>query len=102
MDDPSEGFSGQEPIEPGEPVYDRDGRLVGHVVSFTDEGFEVETGVDDEGVADEELPGQKFGEGYLMWQCDECGEMGEIEDGLPESCPNCDAPRELISEVRED
>lgn len=92
----------QRPIEPGEQVYDRDGRLVGRVVGVTDEGFQVETGVDGEGIADEELPGQKFGEGYLMWRCHGCGEMGEIEDGLPESCPNCGVSRELISEVRED
>lgn len=90
-----------ESIEPGEPVYTKAGQLVGRVSGFTDDGFEVETGASD-GVDQEEIPGQEFGEGYLMWQCGECGEMGELEDSIPSSCPNCDAPREALSEVRED
>ncbi|WP_255196171.1 DUF7130 family rubredoxin-like protein [Halorarius litoreus] len=44
----------------------------------------------------EEVPGQSFGEGYLMWRCGECGEMGDLEDGFPETCPNCDAPKEEL------
>jgi rubrerythrin len=90
-------------IEPGETVYDDDGRSVGRVSGLTEEGFEVEQFDDDPETADEEsIPGQEFGEGYLMWRCGECGEMGEIEDGIPEECPNCGAPEEAISGVRED
>ena len=88
-------------IEPGARVYDGDGRLLGHVSSRTDDGFEVES-IDADGKDTEELPGQEFGEGYLMWRCDECGEMGDIEDGMPERCPACGAPREAIGKVRED
>lgn len=89
------------PIEPGEEVYDESGRLLGFVSSLTEDGFETETidAGDDHG---EELPGQEFGEGHLMWRCTECGEMGQIEDGLPESCPNCGAEKEALTEVVED
>ncbi|MGB9933417.1 DUF7130 family rubredoxin-like protein [Haloarcula amylolytica] len=93
-----------EAIEPGEYVYTKTGQLVGRVSGFTTDGFEVETVETNarDGVDQEEIPGQEFGEGYLMWQCGECGEMGELEDSIPSTCPNCDAPREALSEVRED
>lgn len=90
-----------ESVDPGEPVYGNDGRLLGRISSLTDDGFEVET-ADGDGIDQEELPGQKFGGGFLMWRCGECGEMGDLDDDIPESCPNCDAPREAISEVQED
>jgi rubrerythrin len=88
-------------IEPGELVYDSNSQPVGRVSGLTDEGFEAEAIAPDESEV-EELPGQEFGEGYLMWRCDECGEMDELDEGLPESCPNCSAPREAISAVQED
>lgn len=88
-------------IEPGELVYDSERRLVGRVSGLTDDGFEAEE-VDPTGSEVEELPGQEFGEGYLMWECAECGEMGELDEGLPEACPNCNAPTEAISAVQED
>lgn len=92
-----------ESIEPGEAVYDREGRLLGRVTGLTDEGFEIETvDRDDPDRVDEEIPDGTFGEGYLMWRCLECGEMGELDEGLPESCPNCGAPREDLTEVTED
>lgn len=91
-------------IEPGESVYTQTGQLVGRVSGLTSDGFEVETVETDasDGADQEEIPGQEFGEGYLMWQCGECGEMGELDDSIPSSCPNCDAPKEALSEVRED
>jgi len=88
-------------VDPGEQVYDSDGRLLGHVSGLTDGGFEVETV--DPGETDlEEVPGQEFGEGYLMWRCGECGEMGELENGMPGSCPACGAPEEAVAAMRED
>ncbi|MFW5905483.1 MAG: DUF7130 family rubredoxin-like protein [Halorhabdus sp.] len=88
-------------IEPGELVYDSNRQVVGRVSGLTDAGFEAEAIAPDESEV-EELPGKEFGEGYLMWRCGDCGEMGELEEGLPESCPNCDAPREAITAVEED
>lgn len=88
-------------IEPGELVYDGSNRVVGRVSGLTDDGFEAEASVSDESDV-EELPGKEFGEGYLMWRCSECGKMDELEHGLPESCPDCGAPKEAISAVEED
>jgi len=88
-------------IEPGEPVYDSDGQLLGRVSGLTENGFEAET-VGPNETEEEVVPGQEFGEGYLMWRCGECGEMDRIKDGIPESCPACGAPREAIAEVVED
>jgi hypothetical protein len=96
--------TGDEPLEPGEYVYTKAGQLAGRVSGVTADGFEIETIETDarDGVDQEEIPGKEFGEGYLMWQCEECGEMGELDDGIPAACPSCDAPREALSEVRED
>jgi rubrerythrin len=88
-------------IGPGTPVHDSDGQLLGHVTNLTNDGFEVKF-ADSEENTGEELPGQEFGEGYLMWRCTECGEMGELEDGIPDSCPSCGAPREALINAQED
>lgn len=90
-----------ETIEPGETVYDSDDRVLGRVTGFTERGFEVEP-VDRDDAESEELPGKEFGEGYLMWRCTECGEMGDLEHGMPGSCPSCGAPEEAVTAVRED
>jgi len=107
-------------IESGDTVYDDDGRVLGIVTDFTDEGFAVEVieagpsvtksdtssaeDSDEAGNEDtEDIPGKDFGEGYLMWRCEDCGEMGELEDdGIPEECPNCGAPKEHIHMAQED
>ncbi len=99
MDEQSRGHD--ESIEPGEIVYDSDLQPVGRVSGLTDDGFEAEV-VNVDGNELEELPGKAFGEGYLMWRCVECGEMDELDDGMPESCPNCGAPQEAITAVEED
>lgn len=95
-------------VERNEEIFTNDGTLVGVVGDVTEDGFEVETVADasvehgDGTVSEEENPGQEFGEGYIMWRCTECGEMGELEDGLPEECPSCGAPKEAIAKQRED
>lgn len=99
MDDQNQVYGAS--IDPGELLYDSDGRPVGRVSGLTDDGYEVEA-VDPDGSDIEELPGQEFGEGFLMWRCGDCGEMDELDEGLPESCPSCGAPREAISVVQED
>ena len=117
------------PIETGAVVYDHEGNELGVIDGLTSEGFEVVTeveieSVDDEGhaeVADtdaeseqaaktnqenletseqEHNPGQEFGEGYIMWRCTDCGEMGELDDGLPTECPNCGS--EEVEKWKED
>lgn len=76
---------------PGQVVYDNQGNALGRIQGFTEHGFTVSV---HEHVSLEHEPGQGFGEGYLMWRCAQCGEMGELEKGIPESCPNCGAPEE--------
>ncbi|PSQ49626.1 hypothetical protein BRD19_03305 [Halobacteriales archaeon SW_7_65_23] len=93
--------SPDELVEPGEYVFNENGQLVGQVNAITQSGFEIEM-VEPEGENIEELPGQKFGEGYLMWRCGECGEMGELKEGIPDECPACGAPEEALSAMRED
>jgi len=104
MADESQASVDPEVIEPGEPVFDRNGKLLGSVAGATEDGFEVETVDPDHpgGVDQKEIPGQEFGEGYLMWRCGECGEMGELDDNLPESCPSCGAPKEDLMYWTED
>jgi len=78
-----------EPITPGETVYDEDGQVLGQVSGYTTDGFEVKIGEGGSASGDdaETIPGQEFGEGYLMWRCSECGEMGDLGSGMPDTCP---------------
>ncbi|WP_254280455.1 DUF7130 family rubredoxin-like protein [Haloarcula marina] len=46
--------------------------------------------------------GHTFGEAELMWRCTNCGEMGELDGGVPDTCPNCDAERERLMYWTED
>jgi len=101
-------------IESGDTVYDDDGRVLGIVTEFTDDGFAVEVvqaGADVTQSRDasaaaetdtEDIPGKDFGEGYLMWRCEDCGEMDDLDDGIPEECPSCGAPKEHIHMAQED
>lgn len=105
-------MSDETTIENGQTVYTEDGDELGIVTGATTDGFTVSVNEDVEyrseevesttgaggATADEESeeidaeehdPGHEFGEGYIMWRCEECGEMGELADGLPEECPNC-------------
>ena len=95
-------------VQRNEEIFNDDGTLVGVVGDATEEGFTVETVADatvehgDGAMSEEDEPGQEFGGGYIMWRCTECGEMGELEDGLPGECPNCGAPKEALAKQRED
>lgn len=88
-------------LEPGEEVYDRRGRAVARITGMTDNGYEIEA-IEESEADGEEMPGPDFGEGYLMWRCTECGEMGELDDGMPETCPECGAKKEALTGVVED
>jgi len=78
-------------------VYDEDGQVLGQVSGYTTDGFEVKIGEGGSASGDdaETIPGQEFGEGYLMWRCSECGEMGDLGSGMPDTCPECGAPEEV-------
>lgn len=91
------------PIELGETVYNDDGDALGVINRFSTEGFEVSI-TDDDDVADEQEhePGKEFGEGYLVWRCDDCGEVGELEGGFPDECPSCGAPKNALVRKQED
>lgn len=86
----------------GATVYDDEGRPLGTVRGFDDDGFVVTTR---EGVSamsiEHERAGHEFGEAELMWECGVCGEMGDIDE-LPGACPNCGAERTEVFYVIED
>ena len=116
-------------IEDGATVYTEDGAELGVITGSTTDGFAVSVNEEVEYVAreiesdeaeraggeeeteaieeesrgiepQESDPGPAFGEGFLMWRCDDCGEMGELEEGLPETCPNCGS--EAVNKWKED
>jgi ABC-type ATPase with predicted acetyltransferase domain len=86
----------------GTTVYTEDGRALGTVRGFDEDGFFVTTR---EGIAslsvEHERAGHEFGEAELMWRCTQCGEMGDVE-AMPDSCPNCGAPKEELYYWTED
>ena len=87
----------------GQSIYDEDGNELGQVRGFDQAGFFVTTreGVEARTV-EHARSGKEFGEANLMWRCMECGEMGEIEGGLPEACPDCGTGREDLMYWTED
>ena len=90
-------------IGPGQTVYDDDGNALGTVRGFDTDGFFVTTRDGIESLSVEHVTsGQSFGEAELMWRCTECGEMGEISDGLPGTCPNCGTEKENLMYWTED
>jgi rubrerythrin len=90
-------------VDLGQSVYDEDGTKLGQVRGFDEGGFFVTTRDGVEGLSIEHArSGHEFGEAELMWRCTECGEMGEIGDGIPENCPNCGTSKEAIMYWTED
>ncbi|WP_049928876.1 DUF7130 family rubredoxin-like protein [Halopiger goleimassiliensis] len=90
-------------VRSGQLVYDENGDALGRVRSFEQSGFFVTTREGAEGMSVEHArSGHEFGEAHLMWRCMECGEMGGIDDGLPQQCPNCDTERENLMYWTED
>ena len=87
----------------GQSIYDEDGNELGQVRGFDQAGFFVTTreGVEARTV-EHARSGKEFGEANLMWRCMECGEMGEIEGGLPDACPGCGTEREDLMYWTED
>jgi rubrerythrin len=92
-----------ERLDLGQPVYDQKGNELGTVRGFDEAGFYVTMRSGYEALSVEHArSGHEFGEGFLMWRCTECGEMGEIDDGIPEQCPNCGTPKENLYYWTED
>ena len=90
-------------VRSGQTVYDENGEPLGQVRSFEQSGFFVTTRDGAEGMSVEHArSGHEFGEAHLMWRCMECGEMGGIDAGLPERCPNCETERENLMYWTED
>lgn len=87
----------------GATLYTEDGRAVGEVRGIEEGGLFVSTRDGVESLSVEHArTGHSFGEGELMWRCMSCGEMGEIEGGLPDACPSCDSPKEELMYWTED
>lgn len=87
----------------GQPLFTADGTAVGVVRGVEERGVFVTTrdGVEARSV-EHARAGHAFGEAELVWRCTTCGELGPIEDELPATCPNCDAPREALMYWTED
>jgi hypothetical protein len=87
----------------GQTLYTEDGRAVGTVRGVEDGGLylTVREGIESLSV-EHARSGHAFGEAELMWRCTNCGEMGEIDDELPATCPNCDARKEDLMYWTED
>jgi len=90
-------------LDLGMSVYGDDGTELGSVRGFDEGGFYVTMREGAEALSVEHArTGHEFGEGHLMWRCTQCGEMGEIDEGLPGLCPNCDSPKEELYYWTED
>lgn len=89
-------------VSVGESIYDADGRELGRVRGLDEHGFYVTTADGVVAMSVEHEADTMAGEKELMWRCWKCGEMGELEGGFPETCPNCDAPKEDIYVWTED
>jgi rubrerythrin len=87
----------------GEKVYNTDGEILGEIRGIEEGGFFVTSREGVERLSIEHArSGQSFGEAELMWRCSECGEMGEIDEGFPDICPNCGTEKENIMYWTED
>lgn len=88
-------------VTPGQRVFDESGEELGHVRGVDQDGFYVRA-PDSAGLTLDRAR-DIFGKVYVMWRCWDCGRMGKIEgESLPESCPDCDAPREALYYWAED
>jgi len=87
----------------GQTLFTEDGNPVGTVRGMEESGVYVTTREGSPAMSIEHArSGHGVGEAELMWRCTECGEMGRIDDELPEQCPNCATERENLMYWTED
>lgn len=87
----------------GQMLYTEDGVPVGTVRGIEEGGLFISTREGAEALSiGHARSGHGFGEAELMWRCMTCGEMGEIDEGLPDNCPECGAAREELMYWTED
>lgn len=90
-------------VGPGQMLYTSEGRVVGVVRGIEEDGVFVSIREGVEALSVEHVrSGHDFGSAELMWRCNDCGEMGRIDGGLPDECPNCAAPKEELMYWTED
>ena len=92
----------EEDLAFGQTVYDEDGEELGTIRGFDQHGFyvSVEDGI--QSFSGDHRTTGVAGEAELMWRCWECGAMGNIDESIPEECPDCGAPKEEIYYWTED
>jgi len=86
----------------GMTVYDDEGAELGTIRGFDEHGFYVTVEDGLEALSSEHVSTGAAGQAELMWRCWECGAMGDIQDDIPEECPDCGAPKEDIYYWTED
>lgn len=102
-DDDAQAEEGSESVSLGEVMYNKNGVAMGKVRGYEEGGFFVSTRDGVEMLSIEHArSGHDFGEAHLMWRCRNCGEMGPIDDGMPETCPNCGIEKEHLMWWTED
>ena len=90
-------------LSPGTVLYTEEGNPVGTIRGVEEGGVFVSTREGAESLSIEHArTGHTFGQGELMWRCTVCGEMGEIDEGLPETCPSCGTEKENLMYWTED
>jgi len=89
----------------GTTVYAADGRELGTVRGIDDDGHELLVSLRDgvEAMSAEHVQaGGEHARAELTWGCHECGEIGRLDDALPDRCPDCGASREALYYRTED
>ncbi len=101
---------GSERIDPeevaiGTTVYTEDGHELGTVRGIEEAGSGVMVSLREglEAMSGEHVQaGGEHARAELTWGCYGCGEIGQLDDELPEECPGCGAPREDLYYRQED
>jgi len=94
-----------ERVSIGTAVYAEDGTELGTVRGIDDDGRGLLVSLR-EGLAamsaSHVQAGGEHAAAELTWGCYQCGEIRRLEDGLPDGCPSCGAPREELYYRQED